>query len=135
MTIFGIEIPLLFFLFLLHAQRRWPDAINSHLWTYAIRAANDSRNYAPTNEDDTCPMSKFCNTASVRKVQNQASRRDEFNSNVRKFTSVCERSRKLQNSGDHAILDVTAEAVVTVSSHQRSEQSDILSQLQLQPVG
>jgi len=56
---------------LLHAQRRWPDAINSHLWTYAIRAANDSRNYAPTNEDDTCPMSKFCNTASVPKVQNQ----------------------------------------------------------------
>ena len=39
------------------------------------------------------------------------------------------------NSGDHAILDVTAEAMVTVSSHQRSEQSDILSQLQLQPVG
>jgi len=33
--------------------------------------ANDSRNYAPTNEDDTCPMSKFCNTASVPKVQNQ----------------------------------------------------------------
>jgi len=56
---------------LLHAQRRWPDAINSHLWTYAIRAANDSRNYAPTNEDDTCPISKFCNTASVPKVQNQ----------------------------------------------------------------
>jgi hypothetical protein len=21
---------------------RWPDAINIHLWTYAIRAANDS---------------------------------------------------------------------------------------------
>lgn len=39
------------------------------------------------------------------------------------------------NSGDHALLDVTAEAVVTVSSHQRSEQSDILSQLQLQSVG
>ena len=29
---------------LLHAQRRWPDAINTHLWTYAIRAENDSRN-------------------------------------------------------------------------------------------
>ncbi len=37
---------------LLHAQRRWPEAINSHLWTYAIRAANDSRNYSPTNEQD-----------------------------------------------------------------------------------
>ncbi|GCA74597.1 ATP-dependent Clp protease ATP-binding subunit ClpC [Microcystis aeruginosa NIES-2520] len=39
------------------------------------------------------------------------------------------------NSGDHALLDVTAETVVTVSSHRRSEQSDILSQLQLQSVG
>jgi ATP-dependent Clp protease ATP-binding subunit ClpC len=39
------------------------------------------------------------------------------------------------NSGDHALLDVTADGVVTVSSHQRSEQNDILSQLQLQPVG
>ena len=42
---------------LLHAQRRWPDAINTHLWTYAIRVANGSRNYAPTNKDDICPMS------------------------------------------------------------------------------
>ncbi|ARI82616.1 ATP-dependent Clp protease ATP-binding subunit [Microcystis sp. LEGE 00066] len=39
------------------------------------------------------------------------------------------------NSGDHALLDVTADGVVTVSSHQRSEQNNILSQLQLQPVG
>ena len=39
------------------------------------------------------------------------------------------------NSGDHALLDVTADGVVTVSSHQRSEQNDILSQLQLQSVG
>jgi transposase InsO family protein len=37
---------------LLHAQRRWPDAINSHLWTYAIRAANDGRNNAPTRNND-----------------------------------------------------------------------------------
>jgi transposase InsO family protein len=41
---------------LLHAQRRWPEAVNSQLWAYAIRAANDSRNYSPTNEQDTCPM-------------------------------------------------------------------------------
>jgi transportin-3 len=33
-------------------------------------------------------------------LQKQESQRDEFNSNVRKFTSVCERSRKLQYSGD-----------------------------------
>jgi hypothetical protein len=56
---------------LLHAQRRWPDAINTHLWTYAIRAANDSRNYTPTNENDASPMSRFCTTSSVPSVQNQ----------------------------------------------------------------
>jgi hypothetical protein len=56
---------------LLHAQRRWPDAINTHLWTYAIRAANDSRNYTPTNESDASPMSRFCATSSVPTIHNQ----------------------------------------------------------------
>jgi hypothetical protein len=56
---------------LLHAQRRWPDAINTHLWTYAIRAANDSRNYTPTNESDASPMSRFCTTSSIPTIQNQ----------------------------------------------------------------
>eukprot|EP00986_Skeletonema_menzelii_P008176 scaffold3367_cov142-Skeletonema_menzelii.AAC.2 len=37
-------------------------------------------------------------SAFLGSLQSQVSRRDEFNSNVRKFTSVCERSRKLQNS-------------------------------------
>jgi hypothetical protein len=37
-------------------MQRWPDAINTHLWTYAIRTANDSRNYATTNKNDTCPI-------------------------------------------------------------------------------
>ncbi len=55
----------------LHAQRRWPDAINSHLWTYAIRAANDCRNYTPTNTQDICPMSRFCKTNSIPSFQNQ----------------------------------------------------------------
>jgi ATP-dependent Clp protease ATP-binding subunit ClpC len=39
------------------------------------------------------------------------------------------------NSGDRAILDVTDEGEVKVASQKRSEQSDILSQLQLQPAG
>jgi hypothetical protein len=56
---------------LLHAQRRWPDAINTHLWTYAIRAANDSKNYTPTNENDASSMSRFCTTSSVPTIQNQ----------------------------------------------------------------
>jgi hypothetical protein len=56
---------------LLHAQRRWPDAINSYLWTNAIRAANDSRNYSPTNEQDTSPTSRFCSISRLPSIQNQ----------------------------------------------------------------
>jgi hypothetical protein len=56
---------------LLHSQRRWPDAINKHLWTYTIRVANDSRNYSPTNENGICPMSRFCEISSVPSKKNQ----------------------------------------------------------------
>jgi len=56
---------------LLHAQRRWPDAINSHLWTYAIRAANDARNNAPTRSNDECPLSRFCKTERTPAIKHQ----------------------------------------------------------------
>ncbi len=44
---------------LLHAQRRWPDAINVHLWPYALCCANETRNITPTNGHDQCPLSRF----------------------------------------------------------------------------
>jgi transposase InsO family protein len=56
---------------LLHAQRRWPDAITTHLWPYALRAANDSRNNTPTAKSNECPMSRFCRTARVPKLRHQ----------------------------------------------------------------
>jgi hypothetical protein len=56
---------------LLHAKRRWPDAITSHLWTYAVRAANDGRNNAPTRNNDACPISKFCKTERVPAIEHQ----------------------------------------------------------------
>ena len=56
---------------ILHAQRRWPDAISTHLWPYALRAAVDSRNYAPTNKDDKCPISRFCATRRTPAISNQ----------------------------------------------------------------
>ena len=56
---------------LLHAQRRWPDAITTHLWPYAVRAANDSRNNTVTHKYDECPMSRFCKTARVPPIRNQ----------------------------------------------------------------
>jgi hypothetical protein len=45
---------------LLHAQRRWPDAINTHLWPYAIRCANETRNTCPTKTSALSPLNKFC---------------------------------------------------------------------------
>jgi transposase InsO family protein len=45
---------------LLHAQRRWPDAINTHLWPYAIRCANETRNTCPTKTSDLSPLNRFC---------------------------------------------------------------------------
>jgi hypothetical protein len=33
-----------------------------------IRAANDSRNYSPTNEHDTCPMSRCCTTSCLPSI-------------------------------------------------------------------
>ena len=47
---------------LLHAQRRWPDAINVHLWPYAIRCANETRNVCPTKSNPLSPLNRFCNS-------------------------------------------------------------------------
>jgi hypothetical protein len=33
---------------LIHAQHRWPTAIDAHLWPYALRTANEVSNNAPT---------------------------------------------------------------------------------------
>jgi hypothetical protein len=53
---------------LLHAQRRWPDAISIHLWPYALRAANDSRNTYPCKQSMECLTSKFSQTGRVPKL-------------------------------------------------------------------
>jgi transposase InsO family protein len=45
---------------LLHAQRRWPDAINTDLRPYAIRCANETRNTCPTKASNISPLNRFC---------------------------------------------------------------------------
>ena len=49
---------------LLHASRRWPKAINAHLWPYALRMANDAINEAPSLRDSQrrTPNNIFANT-------------------------------------------------------------------------
>ena len=44
---------------LLHAQRRWPEAINEHLWPCAIRAAADVDNSLPRLKTKQSPIERF----------------------------------------------------------------------------
>jgi hypothetical protein len=44
---------------LLLAQCRWPDAINVHLWPYALRCANETKNTTPSKGHELTPLSRF----------------------------------------------------------------------------
>ena len=46
---------------LIHAQHRWPKAIDAHLWPYALRMANEVHNSTPTigREDHKSPFELF----------------------------------------------------------------------------
>jgi len=48
---------------LIHANRRWPTAIDAHLWPYALRYANDMYNHAPLKRNNNIPpMELFSGT-------------------------------------------------------------------------
>jgi hypothetical protein len=44
---------------LLHAMKKWPSAINVHLWPYAMRYINDINNYVPRKGRQESPMELF----------------------------------------------------------------------------
>ena len=44
---------------MIHAQKRWPETINAHLWPYALRMACDAYNEANGNTGDPSPLEKF----------------------------------------------------------------------------
>ena len=48
---------------LLHAQRRWPEAINEHLWPYAVRNAADVDNNLPRLKTKQSPLERFSSVA------------------------------------------------------------------------
>jgi hypothetical protein len=59
---------------MLHAKQRWPSAVTTHLWPYALRMANDIANSAPSlknnhvspielfSQSDISPRVKFTHT-------------------------------------------------------------------------
>jgi hypothetical protein len=44
---------------LLHAKSRWPKVVSVHLWSYALRSANQLRQVTPDKEDGTPPLERF----------------------------------------------------------------------------
>ena len=45
---------------LMHAQQRWPEAITTNLWPYALKMANDNCNRTPSiSDDDISPLERF----------------------------------------------------------------------------
>jgi hypothetical protein len=47
---------------LIHATKRWPNAIDAHLWPYAIRMANDVINETPDLKRGDVPIKRFAQT-------------------------------------------------------------------------
>ena len=55
---------------LLHAQHRWPEAINAHLWPYAIKIANDNGNRLPSiNGEGVSPIELFSQVSVAPQVR------------------------------------------------------------------
>ena len=48
---------------LLHANARWPEAVTTFLWPYALRLANEAHNEAPTKLLKRSPVEIFTKTA------------------------------------------------------------------------
>ena len=44
---------------LIHSSKRWPTAINTHLWPYALRMANDIMNATPNLKTGGVPLNVF----------------------------------------------------------------------------
>ena len=49
---------------LLHAQRHWPECVDTMLWPFAVKAAIDRLNNLQIDLDDNTPSSKFFGTSS-----------------------------------------------------------------------
>lgn len=56
---------------LIHANRRWPDAIDARLWPYAIRAANDSINRTPFPDSTRTPLELFSGTEVMPNINDE----------------------------------------------------------------
>jgi hypothetical protein len=54
---------------ILHAQHRWPSAINPHLWPQAMKTANDLNNRAPGIKTGISPLELFSQVDVTPKIK------------------------------------------------------------------
>jgi Reverse transcriptase (RNA-dependent DNA polymerase) len=54
---------------LVFAEQRWPNAVNTHLWPYAVRHVNEVFNCTPHSPDELPPVSKFAGTNELPKTK------------------------------------------------------------------
>jgi hypothetical protein len=54
---------------ILHAQQRWPNAINAFLWPFAIKMANDLSNRAPGIQSGISPIKLFSQVEMAPRVK------------------------------------------------------------------
>ncbi len=54
---------------LLHAKQRWPNAVTTNLWPYAMRMANEVSNFSPGIRDGISPLEKFAQLAIIPRVK------------------------------------------------------------------
>lgn len=54
---------------LLHAKQRWPNAVTSNLWPYAMRMANEESKFSPGILDGISPLEKFGQVAVSPRVK------------------------------------------------------------------
>jgi hypothetical protein len=54
---------------ILHAQQRWPDAVNAYLWPFAMKMANNLSNRAPGIKTGVSPIELFAQVEMSPKVK------------------------------------------------------------------
>ena len=52
----------------LYATHKWPDAITSHLWPYALKMVNEIWNITPRSQDGQVPLAIFVRTNQVHRL-------------------------------------------------------------------
>ena len=87
---------------LLHTQRRWPDAINTHLWPYAMRMANDVHNNSPLTNRQASPIELFSGST----VQPQLKHFHHFESPVYVLGSALQAGKKIRKWSERARIGI-----------------------------